>query len=144
MKISRDNKNLLEIKLLILNTPEINFNRMFYNCSSLKYFSIKTKFEPKLRNKIIKEQKDSPIDHLIINNSEEINKDSFSSFSLFNNSDNKTEKISEINDIFDFSYDKNTFQNIFSLSNKNDTSEDRKKQINHILFHSHNFLRQFQ
>ena len=35
-----NNKNVLKIKLLVLNSPEINFNKMFYKCNSLKYFSI--------------------------------------------------------------------------------------------------------
>ena len=48
IKISDNNMEFLKIKLLIMNSPEINFSEMFYNCFSLKIFSIITKNEPKL------------------------------------------------------------------------------------------------
>ena len=58
-KISNDNMKILKIKLIILNTHEINFNRMFYGCCSLNSLSIKSKFESKIKNKLIKEQKEN-------------------------------------------------------------------------------------
>ena len=60
----------LKIKLLIMKNPEINFSEMFYNCLSLKNFSIITKNEPKLENELIEVQKDNPNESLDINNSE--------------------------------------------------------------------------
>ena len=48
IKVSNNNMEFLKIKLLIMNSPEINFSEMFYNCFALKIFSIITKNEPKL------------------------------------------------------------------------------------------------
>ena len=74
IEILNNKMKILKIKLIILNSSKINFSEMFYNCDSLKYFSIITKDEPKSTNEIIDEQKDNQIDSLDINNSEEINK----------------------------------------------------------------------
>ena len=75
-KIFDDNTGVFKMKILIMNNQEINFNKMFYNCSSLQNFSIKTKNEPKSKNKLIEEQNYNKINSLNINNSEEINKES--------------------------------------------------------------------
>ena len=61
---------ILKIKLLVLNCKQKNFRKMFYNCNSLKYFSIIGIDEPKSNHKIIEKQKDNQIDTLDINNSE--------------------------------------------------------------------------
>ena len=131
---------ILKIKLLILNTPEINLSKMFYNCSSLKNFCLVTKYELKLKNKLIEKEKDTQIDNLDKNSSEETNKQSSVNLYLFNKSSNKSEIIYENDSMFDFSDYKTKSQFIFNYSSKNAISEDKKKQINQIVFQSHNFL----
>ena len=140
MKISNNNINDLKIKLLIMNSPEINFRKMFYNCDSLKKFSIITKDEQKLKNKIIEGENDNQTDSLDINNSEEINKQSSINLYFFNKSNNKPEKIYERDDSFDFSDYKTKYQYIFNFSDKNDISKENKEQINQIIFQSNNIL----
>ena len=143
MNIFYDNIKALKIKILILNTYKSNFSQMFYNCSSLKNFSMITKGEPKLKNKLIKEHKDIQIDSLNINNSEETNKELSKEFYFFNNSIDETEKKFETYDIYDFSCYKNKSQYIFGMHKKNDISQHEYEQIHQILYQSNNFLYKF-
>ena len=143
INISNNKMKILKIKLLILNSPEINLSKMFYNCSSLKNFCLVTKYELKLKNKLIEKEKDTQIDSLDKNNSEEINKQSSVNLYLFNKSSNKSEIIYENDSMFDFSDYKTKSQFIFNYSSKNAISEDKKKQINQTVFQSHNFLLPF-
>ena len=140
MIISHNNMKVLKIKLIIINSHEINFNKMFYNCNSLKDFSLITKLEPKIKNKTIDEQKENQVDILNINNSEEIIRQSSIELNFFNKSNDETGTKVESNDIFDSSYYKNTSKN---LTNINDTLEKKKQQVYRILFHSHNFYVNF-
>ena len=83
-KVPNHNMELLKVKLLILNSHDINFIEMFYNCNSLKIFSIISKDESSLKNKLKEEQNENKIDSLSINNTEEINKESTNDIYLFN------------------------------------------------------------
>ena len=117
-----------------MNSPAINFSQMFYNCVSLKNFSIITKDKQKSKNKIIKEQKDNPIESLNLNNSKEINRQSYTELYFFNKLNKNPEKIYENNNKFYFSDSKTKSQNSFYFSNINDISEDKKKQISKLFF----------
>ena len=103
-KISKQNMKVLKVKLIILNIHEINLSEMFYDCKNLKKFSIITKDEPTLKNKIIEDKKDNKIVNLSPNNSDEANKQSTNNISLFNRTNNELEKFYENSNISDFSY----------------------------------------
>ena len=89
MKISHNNIKVLKMKLLILNSYEINFSQMFNECDSLNEFSIIIKNEPNLKNQLLEEQKNNQIDSL------SNNKESYEEIFFFNNSNNETKKISD-------------------------------------------------
>ena len=83
-----DNKKILKIKLVILNDKGINFRKIFYECKSLKEFSLISQDELKQGNKIKEDYKTNQFDNLNTYDSEGTDKE-LSNKLIYSNETNK-------------------------------------------------------
>jgi hypothetical protein len=135
-QITEKNMKSLKIKLLILNNIKIDLSCMFYECSSLKEFSIiypkKNKQEEKLEED--KEENDQTESLKSDDSNSQLNQ-------IYNYTiSNEAEKGKKpYNEYKSFNYIKQKYHNIY-ISNKNDISDFEKNKINRYYISSLNFL----
>jgi hypothetical protein len=126
----------LKIKLLILNNIKIDLSYMFYECSSLKEFSIIYPKENKQEEKLEEDKEENQTESLKSDDSNsQLNQ-------IYNYTiSNEAEKGKKpYNEYKSFNYIKQKYHNIY-ICKKNDISDFEKIKINRYYISSLNFLR---
>ena len=123
----------LKIKLLILNNIKIDLSYMFYDCSSLKEFSIIYPKENKQKEKLEKEKEERQTESLI---SDELNNQLYQ---IYNYSTSNEIDIIINNEYKSFNYIKQIHHIIYN-NNNIDISDFETNKINKYYIPSLNFL----
>ena len=135
-QINENNMKFLKIKLLILNNIKIDLSYMFYDCSSLKEFSIIYPKEIKIEEKLVEDKEENQTESLKSDDSNsQLNQ--IYNYTISNEAE-KGKK--QYNEYKSFNYIKQKYHNIY-IGNKNDISDFEKIKINRYYISSLNFLR---
>jgi hypothetical protein len=113
---------------------------MFYECKSLKKFSVLSKDE--LKNKKISKEEpiNSKLDNVNTSEYDSLDEQLSNKLSSLNKTINKSKQTDKNNKIFIFSSDINKPHFTFILSSNKNIAGDKKSQMNQIIFQSKNFL----
>ena len=129
-KISKGYKKIIKMKLLIFKGKEINLSKMFYECKSLKKFSVLSKDEFK-NKKISKEEPiNSKLDNVNTSEYDSLDEQLSNKLSFLNKTINKSKQTDKNKKIFIFSSDINKPHFTFILSSNKNIAGDNKSQMN--------------
>jgi hypothetical protein len=134
-QINEKNMKFIKIKLLILNNIKIDLSGMFYDCSSLKGFSIIYPKKNKQEEKLEEDKEENQTESL---KSDDSNSQLYQiyDYTISNEAEKGKKPYYEYKS---FNYIKQKYHNIY-ISNKNDISDFEKNKINRYYISSLNFL----
>ena len=130
------NQKFLKVKLLIMNKEKINLSYMFYECYSLKNFSVLSHGENNLED-ILKNKK-KVVKNTTINEND--SNESSGQFFLDNNTSSTSKKVRKNINENKTKFQRNKLNLIFIFPKKNISSIEEKEKIQEVVNQSHNFL----